>query len=368
MTISLQALEAALSSIEEIGNDELTFDVGSTTITMRTLLPEEEQEVQRYASEVWSEDDGQSNTEALSYVSRFRVDTIARALVSVGDQDLTDVEYIHTGEVLANGKAVKEPRHQAVRKLVLKWGGPIRMAVFKKYAELLKKVEARGESSIQFEPSDPQAEIDRLEQRIAELRKELEEEKASGGPSPVHAVAAYGEMDKSDRAEALRKHQDLQNPPEPPAPLEEAPPEKAASAVPQARQPISPRKGSPPPPVSTPPPVSAPPPAEGGMPPALDSGSFIAPDDASAVAEANQRLFASRRKAQPGQSIHPEAESVLAEVKQTEFLGRTPEGTEVYALPPEEVVLDPSGGRGAPPPKPPKPDQTRNPRFRSSKP
>ena len=52
--ITLSALEAALAPIEEIGQAEITFPVeterGPLEVTLHILLPEEENEVQRYAA------------------------------------------------------------------------------------------------------------------------------------------------------------------------------------------------------------------------------------------------------------------------------------------------------------------------------
>ena len=101
MSISLEALEAALSEIEKLGHDEATFDVGGTSVTMRSLTPELEGEVQRYAAQAWTEDDDNDAGETLAFVDRFRLETIARALVAVGEVDLRETEHLETGAPLS---------------------------------------------------------------------------------------------------------------------------------------------------------------------------------------------------------------------------------------------------------------------------
>ncbi|MHC4780961.1 MAG: hypothetical protein ACYTFG_20505, partial [Planctomycetota bacterium] len=154
MSISMQALEAAFSEIESIGYDEIEFPVGNTPVTMRTLLPEEEQAVQKYASEAWTEEDDNSAGETLAFVDRFRVGTISRAIVQVGNQNLRGVETIPTGETLENGTPIHEPTHVVIQRLVKRWGGPIRFAVFKKYTEMLRKVEEKATSAVVYDPPD----------------------------------------------------------------------------------------------------------------------------------------------------------------------------------------------------------------------
>lgn len=231
MSISLGALEAALSEIEHLGHEEVTFQVWNTTITMRTLMPEEEHEVQQYAAQAWTEDNDNDSGEALRFVDLFRRDTIARAIIQVGDQDLRGIEYVETGEVLNNGKPVKEPTHKVLRDLVGRWGGPIRTAVFKKYTELVKKAEARSEAAIEFEPSDTATEISRLEERLAELKASQEHEKI-GRTNPVHAIAEYGDKEKEAleaaaklQAEEMVQHDTPQQPETQEAPAEATPEE-----------------------------------------------------------------------------------------------------------------------------------------------
>lgn len=415
MSISLAALEAALSEIEQLGHDETTFDVGGTTITMRSLTPEQEVEVQQFAAQAWTEEHDNDAGETLSFVDRFRVETIARALIAVGDLDLRDAEYLETGEVLPNGKAVKEPRHVVLRRIVLRWGGPIRVRIFKRYAAMLKQLAKKAERAIEFEPTDTESEVNRLKARLTELEKELESEKETDAPSMVAHIAEYGEVDESVRKSALEQAV----PPSPPAPTDEprvARPTETQAPVspvlgpshtvhrqapppqnPPQRQPILPQAAAPPQPTSREPapPVPHAPQAQG--PPAIqtmDGGSFIGPDDINAaVAEANQQLAAAR--AARGGPAYPPAESALSmihamrpqpphiaaaavasdmqemEVGHQEMLrhaGQTPDGVAVFELGQgQEISLDPRANKRTvarnPVARPDPAKGTGNPRF-----
>ena len=76
--ITLSALEAALAPIEAIGREELTFPVetaqGAVGVTLRILLPEEENEVQRFAAQEVGEFDDKSDAErtpiALDFIDK----------------------------------------------------------------------------------------------------------------------------------------------------------------------------------------------------------------------------------------------------------------------------------------------------------
>jgi hypothetical protein len=405
MSISLEALEQALSGIEQLGHDEITFDVGNTPLTMRTLSPEEEHAVQQYAAEAWTVDDNENASgETLAFVDRFRLDTIARAIVQVQGQDLRDVACIETGGKLANGAPIREQRHLVMRVMVLKWGGPVRAMVFKKYTEMLKKVEHRAEKAVEFDPVDIKTEIERLEARLQELKDQLEQdEKAATRTNPAFAVAEYGDGDREERLAALEASApEPETTPEPPSePAPEATQEEIV-IPPQseqrtgARQSIVPQSA----PAPTRAPVQPPQPAPQNQPQVSDgdSGSFVGGDDLAAeVAAANQRLAQNRAQGKPLyapaesalMAVHegvvrpPHAGAVeaaaviepaerarqLAEIEadnQARLRGTTADGTEVFEIPAQSINLDPRATRQVPaaPLAPSNPGKgTLNPRF-----
>jgi len=178
MILQMSALEQALSSIEEIGKGELQFEVNGISLTLRTLSPEEDLAVQRYASQSYQQDEDDADaTAAIEYIDRFRMTLISYALVELNGQNFRGVEFFETGEVLDNGVRVKVPKHEALRKLIQeKWSSSLRQGVFKKYGELTSQVERKAESAIEFEPSDIESEIQLLEEKLKILKEQRDED------------------------------------------------------------------------------------------------------------------------------------------------------------------------------------------------
>jgi len=160
MQIDFSDLENALAPLRDVGNDELTFEVedGDVTneITVRPLLPPEETLVQRQAqSALEGKTDNKGNVDRyamLDFFDLFRRETLAYAIVQVNDLDLRDVEYVATGEKTKTGKAVRVPKHVALRKLLAKWSRPMIMAAFTKYGELLTHIDRSTEDIVDSSP------------------------------------------------------------------------------------------------------------------------------------------------------------------------------------------------------------------------
>jgi hypothetical protein len=322
MQITLESLSRVLEPISSIGQEEATFEVNGLTVAMRVLTPEQEAEVQKFANEVFatkSEGDSEDTARGMEYLERFRLAVVSHAICAIGDTDLRNVVYVETGEKLPNGVAVKVPTATALRNLITRqrWSGTIRLGLFRKYGEIVSKVEKKSEAAIEFEPSDTEAEIERLEARIAILRKEKEDKNApllSSVSGLVKEVVAQDTTQQQEaqenltRLDAMREDrlaaQEAGPAQEPSA---ETPPwfpeatAPEAPASPVARQPVTPKLGKPPArtaPVAAPQPT--PPPPAPAAPALTDStSSFIDTDDVEASAEAvameNQRLFHARK-------------------------------------------------------------------------
>jgi len=182
MQITMEILGQVLAPIEAVGNGEISFKVNGTTVTLRRLSPEEEAEVQRYVVTK----DGDENLDTLEYIERVKLAILSYAIVAVGSMDLRDVVYVETGETLeVEGKGdtpkkavpVKVPRHVAMRKMLLKWASPARIAVYRQYVDLLNRVEDQAEDLVEFAPSNLDTEIERLESRLTSLKERKEAEK-----------------------------------------------------------------------------------------------------------------------------------------------------------------------------------------------
>lgn len=170
MSLTLKDLETVMSPLSQLGKGEMSFDIGDLSLTLRTLTPSEELEIQRYARAALAEGEVTDQTTALDFLDRFRYMTLAYSLVQVGHLNFRGVEFVETGEILPNGVAVKIPKHMAVLRVVNTWSREMAVAVMRKFERLSNQVETEIDKAIVFEESDLDAEIARLEEKLADLK------------------------------------------------------------------------------------------------------------------------------------------------------------------------------------------------------
>ena len=309
--IDLASLESSFGAIEKIGKKETTFQVGSQTMTLRILLPEHELAVQRYSSSIL-EDKGENPMQdqhlAQEFLDRFRVATVANAIVAIGDQDFRDVEYIETGDKLPSGVAVKEPKAQVFTRLVLRWVREVRWAVFAKYSELMTEAEVETENLVQFNPVDLVSEIERTKKRLADLEIELEKQGAKERSAFSERVALIAQIEDASKA--------------PPAPETEPEPE-TEEAAPSAEPEPEPEEAAPEPVVAPPPePVTAPtaPTAPVRPPEAPEGRRSIIPEQAAPPAAMAPGRLPPRPPAHTPQVQQDEPVDLLPDVRDS-FLG-----------------------------------------------
>jgi len=183
--LTFDALASALEPLRSVGQDEITFQVKGVPVTMRVALPEEENDVQAYALEAMprKEEEDPDPGAGNRYIDRFKLATLSYAIVGIGDVDFRGVTHVETNEVLNNGMKVRISRHEAMRQIIHQWTGILRTRLFKKYSELLVKVERDAEDAIEYAPSDLDTEIERIEERLNKLKDDREllaEQRASG--------------------------------------------------------------------------------------------------------------------------------------------------------------------------------------------
>jgi len=299
MDITFDLLERILAPIEDLGRDEVTIPVGDTTVTLKVILPEQENESQRAASAsgVASESEEKEDTSEVAgvtkmvdYIQRLEVEVLSRAIVAVGDTDFRAVKYVETDETLGDGQKVRIPLHAALKKFVLRWAGPVRTRIYQNYHELLTQVERKAEERIKYDPSDVTTELERAKARVTRLEKELERRKnpslSSVVGSQIHAIA-QGELTRESEPEEESK---------PPTPEPVTPPAGRPVMAPPPVQRVTPQ---------TPKPVVAQPHDDLGD----VEDSFASPDDMGAAVEAeNRRLLVDRRRIEAG--LPPMASSV----------------------------------------------------------
>ena len=184
--VMLKALEAAITQVEKISNHEFCFEIENLKVCLRPLRSHEETEVQRYAQVAWENttDNEEGDTAAYQeFMDRVRLSTLGFSLVQIGDLDLHDIDWIDTGEEDENGNPVSIPKWEAIVELIrTQWTKPLAMQVFQKFGELLERVEIHAARLVDFDPTDLDEEIDRIENRLA--TPALEKQRGANERSP----------------------------------------------------------------------------------------------------------------------------------------------------------------------------------------
>ena len=159
-----------MAPLTELGKGEATFDVNGITITIRTLTPEEEISIQRYARGALTEGDANDQINALDYLDRFRSGCLGHAIVQIGDMDFRGVATVETGDVLPSGVTVKVKKHEAIMQVIETWSRPMTVAVFQRFTSLMERIEGNVEKSVKYDDDHIDAQIARLEEKLSDLR------------------------------------------------------------------------------------------------------------------------------------------------------------------------------------------------------
>jgi hypothetical protein len=199
MQVNLQALERSLAKIEDVGKDELAFEANGVQVTIRSLLPDEEEIVDGYARVAYVADLSEFDIEDLIsspekkeedadkegeepedpfaivrhriWLDRLRQATLGCAIVEIDGQDLRGVEYLETGEFDDNGNPISVLRRDFVRDFITNWTRPILTQMFGAFSELMDRVNLKASKLIQFDAADIEEELRRLKRRTLELER-----------------------------------------------------------------------------------------------------------------------------------------------------------------------------------------------------
>lgn len=341
--MNLDALKAAVKPLTKFGQDELTFTVptddgNEVSVTLRPLLPAEEIKCQRYAQELLNEavaeeglegSDTLSRTTALHYMDNFRTEIISYALVMIGGTDLRGVRHVETGETTESGVPVKIPKEKALRQIIAHptegWSRGMITIVFSKYGDLITKISDKADKVARESLSDLDAEIERVERRLATLREERES-RAQGDPSvtakQIQSLVRAGEAMEAEVDQAIQQSRADR---------------EASEAIRQAAHVTDEEIADEPDPVVEPEPVrpprqsvippTAPPPVPPPNPAEFRSSfeDFESPDS---QAIENERLLAAQRAAAEGSRQALSQEDALGAVSRAEEAGymRGPDG------------------------------------------
>lgn len=194
--INIDSLRNALAPLSELAHKRLTFEVRTESgqlipVTLRSLSPNEELEVNRWAAASANElddevDDEEEASEAsarsqqhivMDFFNHLRVGALSYSLVAIGDQEF-DTDRIATGETLSNGVAVSRKKHEVLREIMQTWNKSLMSKIYLKYTELLEEVESTADRAIDVkEDEDLDEAISRSKERMAELEKLKREKK-----------------------------------------------------------------------------------------------------------------------------------------------------------------------------------------------
>lgn len=238
--IDIKALEKALATLGSIGKGELTLDVDGTPVTFRVLTADEDQAAQKYSRMT---EEGEEEPSGLTFLERYKRSLLAYAIIQIGDLDLRNEDYILTGEVTDTGVPVRAPRHVVVRGIIDGWARVTTMALFQKYLELQRREDAAAERAIQYDITDIDAEIAKVEKRLTDLKDERKRVNVIAvAGSPVSAAARAPEPPPSPTVPApAAPTVEATEPPPTPAPRQRVGPVQGAPPMPPMRPVEAPR-------------------------------------------------------------------------------------------------------------------------------
>ena len=245
--LDLNILKSAFTNISEIGKGEETFEINGTHITIRMLLPSEEVEVQKlstlaYAEENREDNEASGNLATAKYLETFKSAVLAYAIVQVNDLDLRNTSFVPTGETLPNGKPIKVTKVKAMREMLSSFSRRAMDNMFQRYSDLSTRIDIETEKSLDYEPIDLSAEIERLEERLSSLKTKQEVSLKTAG------IEESEEQVKEDVSTLIQQQQSVGvNQPKPqveptlsePNTVREQAPKPRERVLPQQPQPVS---------------------------------------------------------------------------------------------------------------------------------
>lgn len=178
----LSDLQKALQPLMEISHKEKTVDLMGIKITLRTLTPLQEVEIQKNLPDLQNDE-----SSPIEFVDTFRTETLAHAIVQVGDNDLRKQRYILTGEQTESGVPVKIEKVEAVKDVMSSWPRPVISLLFNEFTDLVEELETDVASAIGTEPELPEVEKEIGEKRAQDIGKALDMQQVVNRQSEMNA-------------------------------------------------------------------------------------------------------------------------------------------------------------------------------------
>lgn len=178
----LSDLKLALQPLMDISHKEKTVDLMGIKITLRTLTPLQEVEIQKNLPDLKDEE-----SSPIEFVDIFRTETLAHAIVQVGDNDLRNEKYVLTGDQTPSGVPVKIEKSEAVKEVMSSWPRPIISVLFNEFTSLVEDLESDVSNAITSDPELPEVEKEVGEKRAQDINKALDMQQVANRQAEMNA-------------------------------------------------------------------------------------------------------------------------------------------------------------------------------------
>lgn len=173
--MKLSEIKRLMAPVLDLSMARGEFQIGDTVFKVRTTLPVEDLQTQRFAIDAAEDEEGM--VASLPYIDAHRNRLIATCITHIGDLCVEDHEFLETGDLLPDGTPVKVSRIDAIYRMVSDWGREFQILAFLKIYDIVSVLEQKQKALINYEPVDMEVEVKQLESRIQFLQKRIEERK-----------------------------------------------------------------------------------------------------------------------------------------------------------------------------------------------
>lgn len=196
--VTLDQLRNAFSEIEKLSRPEEIFHIQDIAITVRPLSEQEGVDVMKYASVAFEH--GSDGATSRDFTSRVKTATLGYAIVQIGSLDLR-TSYVEDGTT-ESGTPIRREKFQVVRDFLAEVSPEFLSRLFARFGDFMSRVEISAEQSIQYNPVDIDAEIERHRSVISALeerKKEVEDQNAALNPIREVASAVQEDLAETSR-------------------------------------------------------------------------------------------------------------------------------------------------------------------------
>jgi len=167
--MKLSDLKSAFQPLLDVSHKEKIVEVAGVSLTLRTISPKEEADIQNSLPVI---SEGEEGASAMEFVDVFRKETLSRSIIQVGELNLRQIEYVETEDKTSSGVSVKVRKEEAVHQMMEGWSRPILTSVFNSFTDLVEELEQELNSILLISPSDSEAEVEVLKERINDIERQ----------------------------------------------------------------------------------------------------------------------------------------------------------------------------------------------------